>query len=69
MNDLFNCFLEKLKMTFLQLTYILWMMTELNRKLPSINYLQDITVIYYFTLPICKKYINKMVFLLYQPIS
>jgi hypothetical protein len=30
-------------MTFSQLVYILWMMTELNRKLPSINYLQDVT--------------------------
>jgi hypothetical protein len=38
-----NVFLEKFKMSFSQLVYILWMMTELNRKLPRINYLQDIT--------------------------
>jgi hypothetical protein len=43
MKEVFKCFLEKFKMTFSQLVYILWMMTELNRKLPSINYLQDIT--------------------------
>jgi hypothetical protein len=43
MTDVFKCFLERYKMTFSQLAYIIWMMTELNRKLPSINYLQDIT--------------------------
>jgi hypothetical protein len=43
MKEVFKCFLEKFKITFSQLVYILWMMTELNRKLPSINYLQDIT--------------------------
>jgi hypothetical protein len=30
-------------MTFSQLAYMLWMMSELNRKLPNISYLQDIT--------------------------
>jgi hypothetical protein len=43
MKEVFKCFLERFKMTFSQLVYILWMMTELNRKLPGINYLQDIT--------------------------
>jgi hypothetical protein len=43
MNYVFKCFLEKFKMTFSQLAYIIWMMTELNRKLPCIDYLQDIT--------------------------
>jgi hypothetical protein len=43
MKEVFKCFLEKFKMTFSQLEYIIWMMTELNKKLPSINYLQDIT--------------------------
>jgi hypothetical protein len=43
MNNVFKCFLEKFKMTFSQLTHILWMMTELNKKLPSMYYLQDFT--------------------------
>jgi hypothetical protein len=43
MNDLFMYFLEKFKMTFSQLIYILWMMIELNKRLPGIYYLQDIT--------------------------
>jgi hypothetical protein len=43
MNEVFKCFLERYKMTFSQLAYIIWIMTELNRKLPSLNYLQDIT--------------------------
>jgi hypothetical protein len=42
-NNVFKCFLEKFKMTFSQLTYILWIMIELNKILPSIYYLQDIT--------------------------
>jgi hypothetical protein len=32
MNYVFNCFLKKFKMTFSQLAYIIWMMTELNKK-------------------------------------
>jgi hypothetical protein len=43
MNELFKCFLEKFKKAFSQLTYILWMI-ELNKRLPSINYLEYITV-------------------------
>jgi hypothetical protein len=43
MKEVFKCFLERFKMTFSQLAYIIWIMTELNRKLPSLNYLQDIT--------------------------
>jgi hypothetical protein len=43
-NYFFNCFSEKFKMTYSLLIYIFWMMTELNRKLPTIYYLQDITV-------------------------
>jgi hypothetical protein len=42
--EVLRCFLEKFKMTFSQHTYILWMMTELNKRLPCINYLQEITV-------------------------
>jgi hypothetical protein len=42
MKEVFKCFLERFKMTFSQLTYIIWM-TKLNKRLPSINYLQDIT--------------------------
>jgi hypothetical protein len=38
MNYVFKCSLEKFKITFLQLAYIIWMITELNRKLPSIDY-------------------------------
>jgi hypothetical protein len=41
--DVFKCFIEKFKMTFSQVAYIIWMMTVLNRKLPSINNLQNIT--------------------------
>jgi hypothetical protein len=43
MNNLFKCFLERFKITLSQLAYIIWIMAELNRKLTSINYLQDIT--------------------------
>jgi hypothetical protein len=43
MNHVFKCFLEKFKMSFSQLACIIWMMTELNRKMPNIDYLQDIT--------------------------
>jgi hypothetical protein len=42
-NEVFKYFLKKFKMTFSQLTYIIWMMTELNKILPNISYLQDIT--------------------------
>jgi hypothetical protein len=41
-NQVFKCFLEKFKMMFSQLTYILWM-TELNKRLPNIYYLEDFT--------------------------
>jgi hypothetical protein len=44
MNYVFTCFLEKFKMTFSQLPYIIWMMTELNKKLVDIDYLEDFTV-------------------------
>jgi hypothetical protein len=43
MNYVFNCFLKKFKMTFSQLAYIIWMMTELNKKLVDIDYLEDFT--------------------------
>jgi hypothetical protein len=43
MNDVFKYFLEKFKMSFSQLVYILRMMIELNKRLPSIYYLQDFT--------------------------
>jgi hypothetical protein len=44
MNYVFKCFLEKFKMTFSQLAYIIWMMTELNKKLVDVDYLEDFTV-------------------------
>jgi hypothetical protein len=43
MKEVFKCFLEKFKITFLQLTYMLWRMTKLNRKLSCIYFLQDVT--------------------------
>jgi hypothetical protein len=38
-NEVFKCFSEKFRMTFSQLAYILWIMTELNKKLPIIYHL------------------------------
>jgi hypothetical protein len=70
MNDVFKCFLEKFKITISQLVYIIWMMTELNRKLSNINYLQDITaytILPYLYASFLVKKIMKMAFLLYQP--
>jgi hypothetical protein len=49
MNHVFKCFLEKFKIRFSQLTYILWMMGELNKRLPSKYCLEDFTV--YIILP------------------
>jgi hypothetical protein len=43
MKEVFKCFLEKFKMTFSQLAYIIWMMTEINKKLIDIDYLEDLT--------------------------
>jgi hypothetical protein len=42
MNNVFKCFLEKFEITFSQLAYMFWKMTELNKGLPNIYYLQDI---------------------------
>jgi hypothetical protein len=46
MNNVFKYFLEKFKMTFSQLTYILWITTEFTWYILSIRYYY----IYYFTL-------------------